>query len=200
MAKSENNIMHRQIDGVAMGSPLDPSLANIFVGYHEAMLFKRVTKPLMYYRYVNDTFAVNDEDKCNEFFTHLNFLHLSLCFTFEMECNRTLPLLDVLVEKNDNEFVTSSYRKQTFTGQYIRWNSFSPKKRKTNLISTLAHRALFISSKSTLQNELPNIRSILINNGYPEAVINAVITKKINQFHRTTQLGPKKCPVYLHLP
>ena len=73
-------------------------------------------------------------------------------------------------------------------------------KRKTNLISTLVDRALVICSKSTLENELSNIRSILINNGYPEAVINAVITKKINQFHRPTQLGPKKCPVYVHLP
>ena len=71
---------------------------------------------------------------------------------------------------------------------------------KTNLISTLVHRALIICSKSTLQSELSNIRSILINNGYSEAEINAVITKKINQFHRPTQLGPKKCPVYLHLP
>ena len=73
-------------------------------------------------------------------------------------------------------------------------------KRKTNLISTLVHRALVICSKSTLENELSNIRSILINNVYPEAVINAVITKKINQFHRLTQFGPKKCPVYLRLP
>ena len=73
-------------------------------------------------------------------------------------------------------------------------------KRKTNLISTLVHRALIICSKSTLLSQLSNIRSILINNGYPEAVINAVITKKINQFHRPTQVGPKKCPVYLHLP
>ena len=54
---SFNNIMHRQIDGVAMDSPLGPSLANIFVGYYEALLFKRVNKPLMYYRYVDDTFA-----------------------------------------------------------------------------------------------------------------------------------------------
>ena len=107
--------------------------------------------------------------------------------------------LDVLVEKNDHEFVTSIYRKPTFTGQYICWNSFCIMKWKSNLISTLVHRALVICSKSTLQNELSNIRSILINNGYSETVINAVITKKINQFYRPTQFGPKKCPVYLHL-
>ena len=61
--------MHRQIDGVAMGLPLSPFLAKIFVGYYEALLFKRVNKPLMYYyRYVDDTFTVfNDEDECNEF-------------------------------------------------------------------------------------------------------------------------------------
>ena len=198
---SFNNIMQQQIDGVTMGSPLGPSLANIFVGYCEALLFKRVNKPVMYYQYVDDTFAVfNDEDECNEFFSHLNSLHPSLRFTFEKECNQTLPFLDVLVEKNNRKYVTSIYRKPTFTGQYIRWNSFCPMKRKNNLISTLVHRALVICSKSTLENELSNIQSILINYGYPEAIINTVMTKKMNQFCRPMQFGPKKCPVYLHLP
>ena len=74
-------------------------------------------------------------------------------------------------------------------------------KQKPNLISTLVHRALvIICSKSSLQNELSNICSILINNGYPEAAINTVITKKINRLRRPTQWGLKKCPVYLHLP
>ena len=73
-------------------------------------------------------------------------------------------------------------------------------KRKTNFISTVVHRALVIYSKSTLENELSNIRSILINNGYPEAIIRTVMTKKMNQFRRPTQFGPEKCPVYLHLP
>ena len=31
---SFNNMMHRQIDGVAMGSPFGASLANLFVGYY----------------------------------------------------------------------------------------------------------------------------------------------------------------------
>ena len=115
---SFNNIMHRQIDGVAMGSPLGPSLANIFVGYCKALLFERVKKSCLYYRFVNDTFAAfNDEDECNEFLSHLNSLHPSLRFIFEKECNRTLPFLGVMVEKNDHEFVTSTYRKPTFTGQ-----------------------------------------------------------------------------------
>ena len=72
-------------------------------------------------------------------------------------------------------------------------------KRNTNLISTLVHRALVICSKSTIQNKLSNICTILISSDYSEAAINTVITKKINQFRRPTQLGPKKSTVYLHL-
>jgi len=40
------------------------------------------------------------------------------------------------------------YRKPTFIGQYIPWDSFGPSKRKTNLIGTLVHRALKILSKN----------------------------------------------------
>ena len=149
------NNMHRQIDGVAMGSPLGPAFANIFVGYQEVKLFGNTNKPSAYFHYVDDTFAAfNNEDNCNNFFTHLNSLHSSLRFTQEKESNSSLPFLDVLVERQNSDFVTSVYRKPTFTGQYLRWNSFSPTERKTNLISTLVHRAFMICSKSKLEPEL----------------------------------------------
>ena len=54
---SFNNIMYRQIDGIAMGSPLGPALANIFVGY-ESKLFNEISKPTVYCRYVDDTFSL----------------------------------------------------------------------------------------------------------------------------------------------
>ena len=52
---SFNDIKHRQIDGVAMGSTLVPALANIFVGYYESKLFQTTSKPDMYYRYMDES-------------------------------------------------------------------------------------------------------------------------------------------------
>ena len=73
---SFNNNMHRQIDGFATGSPLGPALANIFVGYQEAKIFNIAKRPLVYFRYVEDTFAVfNNEEDFKIFLTHLNSLH-----------------------------------------------------------------------------------------------------------------------------
>lgn len=194
--------MYRQNDGVAMGSPLGPALANIFVGYHEYQLFKRIEKPPMYYRYVDDTFTIfGDKKDCDEFFVHLNSLHPSLRFTAEEEQDSaSLPFLDVLVTKGTVAPITSVYRKPTFTGQYLHWLSFVPLKRKLNLISTLVHRALAICSAGTLQAELNNIRTILLKNGYPDHFIKSVTAKKVEQFSKPPEYGPRKCPVYLHLP
>ena len=128
------------------------------------------------------------------FLTNLNSLHTSLKFTSEKEVNQSLPFLDVLVTKSTNNFTTSVYRKATFTGEYIRWNSFGPKTRKTNLIATLTHRALKICSQSSLQQELDTIKSLFLKNGYPESVINARISKKILQFHKHPIEGLNDAP------
>ena len=53
-----NNEMYRQIDGVAMGLPLRPILANIFVGYLEYNFFLRQKAPLIFHWYIDDTFGM----------------------------------------------------------------------------------------------------------------------------------------------
>ena len=83
---SFNNSMYKQTDGVAMGSPLGPALANIIVGYCEKKLFSQTQKPPTYFRYVDDTFAIfNHEAEEDEFLTKLNCVHPSLTFAFEIE-------------------------------------------------------------------------------------------------------------------
>ena len=150
---------------------------------------------------MNDTFVVfSNEDECDLFFDSLNSLHPSLRFTFENKSNLTCPFLEVLVEKSSSKFITSIYRKPTFTDQYLRWNSFSPRKRKTSLILTLTHRVLAFCSPERLPSELDKIKFILLTNGYPEHVIKSFMAMKMKQFHALPKFGPKKCPVYLCLP
>ena len=107
-----------------MGSSLVSALANIFVEYYKEKLFSQTQKPPTYFRYVDDTFAIFDlEAEADKFLTKLNCLHPFLKFTFEKEKDECLPFLDVYVERTDIGFETSVYRKPTFTGLYLRWES-----------------------------------------------------------------------------
>ena len=184
-----------------MGSPLGRALANIVVGYYEEKLFSQTQKPPTCFRYVDDTFAIFDHKaEGDEFLTKLNCLHPSLKFTFEKEKGKCLLFPDVYIERTDVGLETSVYRKPTFTGQYLRWDCFSPLKRKMSLISTLVHRALMICTKRRLNEKIERIKKILLDNGYPKNIIITQITKKIAQFSTLKRFGPEKCPVYLIVP
>ena len=124
----------------------------------------------------------------------------SLRFTFEKESNLALPFMDVLVEKSPFKFITSIYRKPTFTGLYLRWNSFSPPKRKTNLILTLTHRALAICSPERLPSELDKIKSILLTNGFPEHVIKLFYGYEDEAILRSAQIWTRKIPCLFTSP
>ena len=63
----------------------------------------------------------------------------------------------------------------------------------------IIHRALKICSKSKLQEELNQTRSIPQHNGYSEIVINSSIRNKIFRFNLEPKEGPQRCPVYLKL-
>ena len=56
-----DNILYKQIDGVAMGSPLRPTLANAFLCHFERLWLDSCPpefKPVVYRRYVDDIFVL----------------------------------------------------------------------------------------------------------------------------------------------
>ena len=193
--------LYKQIEGVAMGSQLGPSLANIFLGFHEEKLFAVVQPPLYYRRYVDDTFVLFASNKESALFhERLNSMHNSLKFTSEGETQNKLAFLDVLVERSQNRWITTVHRKSTFTGQYMHWSSFAPRQRKLDLIHTLTLRALSICSPSRLDSELQQVEKILVDNGYPLEVVKFHISKRTSIFTSERPFGPHPCPLYVKLP
>ena len=95
-----NNKIYNQIDGVSMGPPLAPILANLFMGYHEKDWIEKaqVAKPTFYKRYVDDIFAVFESELDPEtFHTYLNTKHKNIKFTCKKQIEKKLPFLDILI-------------------------------------------------------------------------------------------------------
>src|SRR5678815_870993 len=109
----------QQTDGMAMGSPLGPSFANAFLAFHEVTWLENCPldfKPLLYLRYVDDCFVLfREREHANLFLEHLNNKHPNIRFTKEEELDGKLPFLDVFVQRRENKFHTSIYRKPTST-------------------------------------------------------------------------------------
>ena len=194
-----NGQYYDHIDGVAMGSPLGPVLANIFMcHFEEKWVLNNNARPSVWFRYVDDTFTLFDnKNTATQFLHYLNNCHANIKFTVEFEENNTIPFLDILIKRYNHTFSTSIYRKKTFTGLYTKWDSFTPRKYKVNLIRTLTFRCFRIcSSPSLLRSCLDELRKLLLQNGYPAGVINYnindVLNRQQNRPRTPTTTVPKK--------
>mgnify|MGYP001383784143 CR=1 FL=1 len=173
---------YRQVDGVAMGSPLGPALANIFLCHHEINWLRRCPSsftPILYKRYVDDIFVLMDSKKslmC--FFRYMNSKHPNISFTYETEENDKLPFLDILVCRSNGQLVTSIFRKSTFSGVYLHFCSFMPIEYKFGLINTLLHRCYtLVSSYEMFHLEVVKLKDIIKNNGYPVKIFDKCVQK-----------------------
>ena len=91
---------YEQTDGVAMGSPLSPVIANFFMEkFEHHILDTAPLKPKVWFRYMDDTFVIwsHCKEELNIFLKHINSVNRNIQFTMEMEQDGKLPLLDVLV-------------------------------------------------------------------------------------------------------
>ena len=182
--------LYQQIDGVSMGSPLGPTIANFFLAETETRLLQQQfnSAPKVYFRYVDDIFAIfNNEADSMEFLNRLNSQHKNLQFTMEKSTN-TLPFLDMELKIHNNNLQSWIWRKPTHTGVFLNFKAICPLKWKSNLISCMLNRAKNICSDCHLfKNEVEKLRSMFCNNGYPNYFFDKVFYQFMNS--RQTNLN-----------
>ena len=97
-----------------MGSPNSPILANLFMEDFEVQaIMTSPSPPVLWKRFVDDTFTIIHEQDKDSFLDHLNNIHPSIKFTREeTRSDGAIPFLDILItHKDDGTLQTSVYKK-----------------------------------------------------------------------------------------
>ena len=77
-------VFYQQIKGAAMGSPVSPIVANIFMkAFESSALSTAIHPPKLWIRYVDDTCVIQDESHKEEFLHHINSVNNAIQFTVE---------------------------------------------------------------------------------------------------------------------
>ena len=124
-------------------------------------------------------------------------------FTIETEQNNKMLLLDVNVIREQGKFITSVYRKPTFSGVYTHFESFLPNTYKISVIYTLVNKCFQICSRwSMFHQQLILSREIFQKNYYPENFIDKCFKLFLNSINILKEKVPtvKKKPLRLILP
>ena len=177
---------YQQIDGVAMGSPLGPTFANIFLCFYERIWLENCPvefKPVVYRRFVDDTFLLfRSYEHIEKFRAYINYQHPNIKFTSEIEENNCMSFLDIKITRELNSFSTSVYRKPTFSGVFTNFDSFIPLSYKTGLIWSLLYRAFSLCSSFELFHQgILKLKDIFKRNGYPTSFVDNCVKRFLNK-------------------
>ena len=100
-----------------MGSPLGPTLANVFLSNHEKIWLQNCPsefKPVICRSYVDDTFLLfRSKYHIEKFQNYLNCQHKNIRFTSETKNENSISFLDIKISRD--KFTTSVYGKPTFS-------------------------------------------------------------------------------------
>ncbi|XP_072050257.1 uncharacterized protein [Amphiura filiformis] len=167
--------------GAAMGSPVSPLAANIFMEHLEGTAIATAPmecKPKLWKKYVDDILEIVAKDEVNALTDHLNQVDDtdSIKFTYEEEKDGKIPFLDALiVRRDDGSIKLLVYRKATHTDQYLNFRSHHPLHHKLGVVRTLMDRKnRIVTEDEDKEREDDHIKGALQKCGYPDWSIKKV--------------------------
>ena len=167
-----NNEHFVQIHGTAMGSPMAPTYANIFMAILERKLLNEAPQgliPIEWIRFIDDIFAIwtHGIEKLQIFLSYINNFHPTIKFDYTYSY-KSVNFLDTTVYINPNNKLESDlYIKPTDRTLLLHQNSFHPQTCKNSIIYSQALRyRRIITDNTRLQQRLDNLLIALIHRGY----------------------------------
>ena len=181
-----NNVYYQQVDVVAMGSPLGPTLGNLFlVNYESKWLTECPVQfaPKYYRRYVDDIFLLfKAKDHVKKFLRYWNSRHPNVKFTCEEENDDKISFLDISITRTENKFTMSIFRKKTYSRVYLNFHSHLPTDYKKGLISTLWHCSYNVCSDyPSFHQEVLFLKSVWQKNSFPLFFIDKCVKKFLDK-------------------
>ena len=105
-------------------------------------------------RYVDNIHAYVNLEKADFILTKLNSYHPNIQFTFELEKNKPITFLDVLVKRTvTNQIETCVHSKETNPDLYINWNSYASVEWKIGTLRNIVKRAKTVCFTTILLNQ-----------------------------------------------
>ena len=116
--------IYSQVEGAAMGSPVSPIVANIFMQWFEETALETFPYEIsLWKRYVDDTIVILMDALLDDLTAHINVVHPAIRFTREEEEDGSLAVLDAQISRREDMLTFSVYRKPTHTDQYLQFCS-----------------------------------------------------------------------------
>ena len=112
-----------------------------------------------------------------------------LNFTVEESVDNKLPFLNVMIDKTGNNIKTKVYRKPTDVQMCLNADGECPDRYKVSVVKGFLYRAKDLcSEKSELLIEISRSKQILINNGYPNRLVDAEIARFLKKTFPPTEV------------
>ena len=134
--------IYQQTNGAAMGSPMIPPYANIFMYQLERNTvhkYMNLGTILLYKRFIDDVFIITKDSEITELQSELNTLNPSIKLTWSppaKHCN----FLDLVVLVKNNKIHTKVFQKQLNTYAYLPFHSYHTPAQKRGFIKGEAIR------------------------------------------------------------
>ena len=192
---------YKQIDGLAMGSPPAPHLANGWLSQFDENI---QANSKIYFRYMDDILKEEKSAKVESKLGDINTLHPNLKFTSERACEQEqqskkwdLPVLDMKIihDRASGSLSSTWYSKPTDTGLIMNFHAMAPKRYKRSVVSGFVYRIYRACSTWQLFHEsLEKAKRVLERNQYPPTFYESIIRETLETILRPNLDIPESEP------